>query len=152
MDYFVRWPEVYAISNQEASTMVNIAATKVWTLIHGSCRCHSTSDSARCKITFYRRKVWYGQWMNIWGRLFKNWNERLPCRLSVSPHGDRNNACQYGSWEEVMCPVTCYLWLFPTRSTSQQTIWQTSDSCDINHYTSKHLKWSATGWRLITTV
>jgi hypothetical protein len=30
MDYFLRWPEVYAISNQEASTVVNMLVTKVF--------------------------------------------------------------------------------------------------------------------------
>jgi hypothetical protein len=165
MDYFVRWLEVYTIltrkhrlqwaclwpsSSATWGPQGNTAATKAWTSIHCSCRCYGASGSARCKITLciYCQRVWR-KWVDerlkkVVLMQQKNWEERLPCRPSVSPQGNWNNACQYGICEGVSCN------LLLTRSNSQPTMWETSNGCVIS--TSQCLKWPATGWRLIINV
>jgi hypothetical protein len=137
----------------------NIAATKVWTSIHGSCRCYGASESARCKITLciYRQKVW---WKSVDEHLRKVVLMHREIGMRGYPAGWVSALKATGTTHANMASgkelyVSCDLLFVAIPDKKQLTTDYVTDLkrlCDINHYASQHLKWPAIGWKLTTTV
>jgi hypothetical protein len=112
MDYFVRWPEVYTNSNQEASTAVSMLVTKFF--------CHFGAPGEHCSYQGLNFNSWLLQVLRRLGVCkTKNYSLHLPSEGMAEVSGWASEGSCYDATEKLGWEATLQAECKPSRQLEQ---------------------------------